>query len=147
MSKPIQIIYDVKALEGTCYVELKPGKYTGNHWNKDSIYFTDETFSFFSLVIEKHYKSYSLFGMNEINIKTWKQIINELEKLKIILQSNPTIDDLKKHMIFLLEKITERNFLKNFDENITKLIRVITELQTWILNTSKEHDFISILGI
>jgi hypothetical protein len=147
MSEPIQIIYDVKALEGTCYVELKPGKYTGNHWNKDSIYFKDETFSFFSLAIEKHYKRYSLFGVSEINIQTWGLIIAELEKLKSILKTNQNIAELKKHLVFLLEEITENNFLKDFHENINRLIRVITELQTWVMNTSKKHDFISILGI
>jgi hypothetical protein len=70
MSEHIQIIYDVESLKGTCYVELKPGKFTGGHWNKDSIYFTDETFSFFSTAIEKHYKRYSLFDVSEIDINT-----------------------------------------------------------------------------
>jgi cell fate (sporulation/competence/biofilm development) regulator YlbF (YheA/YmcA/DUF963 family) len=147
MSEPIQIIYDVEALEGTCYVELKPGKFKGNHWGKDSIYFTDETFSFFSLAIQKNYKRYSLFGVSEIDKQTWGLIIAELERLKTVLQNNPTINELKKHVIFLLEEITENNFLKDFNENINRLIKVITELQTWVINTIKEHDFISILGI
>ncbi|MEH6942064.1 SMI1/KNR4 family protein, partial [Bacillus sp. JJ722] len=52
---PIKIIYDVVDLKGTCYVEIKPGKFTGHHWNKESIYFTDETFTYLSLSIEKMY--------------------------------------------------------------------------------------------
>lgn len=130
-----------------CYVELKPGKFTGNHWSNDSIYFTDETFSFFSLAIQKHYKSYNLFAVSEIDKQTWGLIIAELERLKTVLQNNPTINELKKHLIFLLEDITENNFLKDFNGNKDRLIKVITELQTWVGNKSKEDGYITILGI
>jgi hypothetical protein len=63
----IEIIFDLEVLQGTCYIEIKPGIYTGDNWNKGSTYFTDETFTYISKAIEKHYKNYSLLGMNEIN--------------------------------------------------------------------------------
>jgi hypothetical protein len=53
MGKRIEIIYELEHLKGTCYVEIKPGKYSGENWGEGSIFFTDETFTYFSKAIEK----------------------------------------------------------------------------------------------
>ncbi|WP_026581555.1 hypothetical protein [Bacillus sp. J33] len=67
-----------------------------------------------------------MFAVSEIDKQTWGLIIAELERLKTVLQNNPTINELKKHLIFLLEDITENNFLKDFNGNKDRLIKVIT---------------------
>lgn len=144
---PIEIIYDLESLSGTCYVEIKPGKYTGEHWNKESIFFTDETFTYFSHAIEKHYTNYSLWGLNEINRQTWKSILEELESLKCFLMSNPKPNDLKDHIGFLYLDTTEKYFIENLNKNINSLIKIITEFQSRIMEKCKNNEFISILGI
>jgi hypothetical protein len=124
MIEPIEIIYDVEALEGTCYVEIKPGKYTDKHWNKESIYFTDETFTYFSIAIEKHYKKYCLWGTNEIDKQTWELIITELENLKLFLKNHPKADDLKDHIGFFYLETTEKYFKEYLTQNVKDLIKV-----------------------
>jgi hypothetical protein len=141
------MINDLEYLQGTCYVEIKPGKYRGLHWNKESIFFTDETFTYFSTAIEKHYNKYSLWGMSEICRQTWELIVDELEHLKVILLSNPKADDLKDHIGFFYLDSTEKYFKENLNQNVNDLIKVITEFQTWINEKSKNHEYISILGI
>lgn len=116
MIDPIEIIYDVEALEGTCYVEVKPGKYTGNHWHKESIYFTDETFTYLSLSIEKVYEKYDLLGLSEIDKNTWDLILDELELLKIFLEENPKEDELKNKIGFLYEEKTVKYFKKTLNK-------------------------------
>ena len=144
---PIEIIYDVEALKGSCYVEIYPGIHTGNHWNKESIYFSDETFTYISPSIEKFYNNYSLYGLSEIDNKTWSLIISDLEKLKIFLKDNPNETQLKKKIRFLTEDKTEKQFIENLSENILDLINLITDFQLWIYEKCKNQEYISILGI
>ncbi|MED3913186.1 hypothetical protein ABIC37_003069 [Priestia megaterium] len=147
MTEPIKIIRDLDSLQGTCYVEIKPGKYTGEHWTKESIFFTDETFTYFSSAIEKYYKKYSLWGMSEISRETWKLIVEELENLKLFLMDNPKADELKNHIGFFYLDSTEKKFKENLNQHVSDLVQVISEFQTWITEKSKNNGYISILGI
>jgi hypothetical protein len=147
MGTQIEIIYELENLQGTCYVEIKPGKYSGENWGEGSIFFTDETFTYFSNAIEKHYKKYSLLGISEINSETWKLILAELENLKVFLTNNPEPEDLKKHIEYLYLGVTEKYILENLNKNLADLVKVITEFQSWINEKSKDNEYISILGI
>lgn len=147
LTEPIKIIRDLDSLQGTCYVEIKPGKYTGEHWTKESIFFTDETFTYFSSAIEKYYKKYSLWGMSEISRETWKLIVEELENLKLFLMDNPKADELKNHIGFFYLDSTEKKFKENLNQHVSDLVQVISEFQTWITEKSKNNGYISILGI
>lgn len=147
LTEPIKIIRDLDSLQGTCYVEIKPGKYTGEHWTKESIFFTDETFTYFSSAIEKYYKKHSLWGMSEISRVTWKLIVEELENLKLFLMDNPKADELKNHIGFFYLDSTEKKFKENLNQNVSDLVQVISEFQTWITEKSKNNGYISILGI
>ncbi len=147
LTEPIKIIRDLDSLQGTCYVEIKPGKYTGEHWTKESIFFTDETFTYFSSAIEKYYKKYSLWGMSEISRETWKLIVEELENLKLFLMDNPKADELKNHIGFFYLDSTEKKFKENLNQHVSDLVQVISEFQTWIIEKSKNNGYISILGI
>ncbi|PEL09239.1 SMI1/KNR4 family protein [Bacillus sp. AFS017336] len=143
---PIEIIYDVETLKGTCYVEIKPGKDTGSHWNKDSIYLIDETFTYLSRAIEKEYKDYSPWGVSEIDKHTWNLILKQLENVKLFLKDIPKEEEIKTMVGFLWED-TESKFKENINQNIIDLINLIAEFQSWICDQSKKHEFITILGI
>lgn len=146
---PIKIIYDVENLKGTCYVEIKPGKNTGKHWNKDSIYFTDETFTYLSRAIEKEFKDYSpwgLWGVSEIDKHTWDLILIQLENVKHFLKDDPKEEEIRTMVDFLWED-TEPKFQENIDQNIIDLINLISEFQAWTSEQCKNNEFITILGI
>jgi len=145
--EPIEIIYDIESLEGTCYVEIKPGRYTGNHWNKDSIYFTDETFTYLSKCIEKNYENYSLWGMSEINKDTWEKILNDLVLLNRFLTITPSENEIRNMIGFLFEDETENNFRKNYEQNIVSLTSLINEFVKWISDQLNDQEYITILGI
>lgn len=147
MIESIEIIDNLESLKGTCYLEIKPGKFTGEHWNEGSIFFTDETFTYFSNVIEKHCSKYSLWGMCEIDRETWKLIVEGLEDIKLFLMANPNPYELTNYIGFLYPDTTEKYFKENFTQNLNGLIQVITEFQTWITAKIKKYECISILGI
>lgn len=51
-----------------------------NHWNKDSIYVSDEDFSKISKYIEKFINSFDYYGVNEVSLCEWEHIKNKAEK-------------------------------------------------------------------
>ncbi|PLT28177.1 hypothetical protein [Peribacillus deserti] len=140
MGERIEIIYELNNLKGTCYVEIKPGEYSGVNWGEESIFFTDKTFTYFSKAIEKHYKEYSLWGISEINRETWNLVLKELEELKIFLSNSPNPEDLRKHIEYLYLGITEKYILENLNKNLDDLVKVITEFQSWINEKSKDNE-------
>ena len=112
-----------------------------------SIYLTDEHFALLSGAIVKHYARYSPWGLSEIDRRTWALILDELEKLKSSLQNNPTVDDIEEYSVFGYVETTKNNFAENLTQNVADLLRVITEFQAWIIETSKDNEYISVLGI
>ncbi|WP_179088476.1 hypothetical protein MKY66_11925 [Paenibacillus sp. FSL R5-0766] len=54
----MKIIRDREELEGTGYIEVLPGKYLGQFWNEDSIYFDEEVFGFVEKTIENIFSGY-----------------------------------------------------------------------------------------
>lgn len=142
----IEIIYDLNVLEGSCYIEILPDTYKGKCWNSSSIFFTEDSFSYILPAIEKCYKKFDYFAFNEIEIEIWGQINKELEKMKHVLQSNPTPQSLKDTIGFLYD-YSEKEFRENYDINIKQLISMMTEFQMWIEQKSSTTKFISVLGI
>ncbi|GGI12963.1 SMI1/KNR4 family protein [Gottfriedia solisilvae] len=144
---PIKIFYNVETLKCTC-VEIKPGKNTGNHWNKESIYLSEETITYLSRAIEKEFKDYSpwgLWGVSEIDKNTWELIIEQLENMKLFLTDEPKEEEIQTMVGFLWED-TESKFKENINQNISDLIVLIDEFQSWIRTQCKNHEFITILG-
>lgn len=142
----IEIIYDLKALEGSCYIEILPDTYKGECWNTSSIFFTEENFGYILPAIEKCYKKFDYFAFNEIEIEIWSLIHKELEIMKQALHSHPSPNTLKD-IIGFLYGYSEKEFIENFDSNIKQLTSMITEFQTWIEQKSSTTKFISVLGI
>ncbi|WP_291760129.1 hypothetical protein [Lysinibacillus sp. UBA5990] len=142
----IEIIYDARTLEGSCYIEVLPDKYKGECWNTSSIFFTEENFVYIMPAFEKCYKKFDYYAFNEIDIETWKLIIWELEKMKQYLSDNPNPHSLKDVLGFLFVN-SEEEFLENYDTNFKQLISMITEFQSWINEKSVSAKFISVLGM
>jgi len=139
----IEIIYDARTLEGSCYIEVLPDKYKGECWNTSSIFFTEENFVYIMPAFEKCYKKFDYYAFNEIDIETWKLIIWELEKMKQYLSDNPNPHSLKDVLGFLFVN-SEEEFLENYDTNFKQLISMITEFQSWINEKSVSAKFISV---
>lgn len=71
----MKIFYKLEELEGTCYIEILPGRYKGNCWNKESIFFEEETFGYLERGIEMEFSKYDHFAFNEIPKKFGKRFL------------------------------------------------------------------------
>jgi len=142
----IEIIYDTNILEGTCYLEVLPGKYKGEFWNTSSIFFTEESFGYILPAIKKCYKEFDYLAFNEIEIDTWKLIIKELDKTKQHFINNPNPHSLKDVLGFPFT-YSEEEFMQDYDTNTKQLISMINEFQSWLEEKSASTKFISVLGL
>jgi len=145
--KTIKMIDDVQELKGTCYVEVQPGRYTGEFWSKDSVYFTDEVFGLFSQAIHQYAPAYSLWGVTKITADTWLLIAEELNKLADFLHTYPEIEDIETRMTFVYEEENKKDFVLNQKEITAQIIDAIQSFVVWIKKTCQTHSSMTILGV
>lgn len=141
-----KIIYNKKDLSGSLYVEIQPGKYTGEHWGETSIFLDEEAFGYLLPSIKKCYKNFSYYGFNDIFCLIWDVILKELNKTKVILQSTPEESEIQ-HYIEFVEEGMDITFKKYYKENLHCAIQIIEEFQIWMYKNIKENEYITILGI
>lgn len=85
--------------------------------------------------------------MSEINKDIWERILNDIEGLNRYLPNNPTESELKNRIGLLFVGETEKNFRKNYEQNILSLTFLINEFKKWITDQLKNQEYITILGI
>lgn len=142
----MKIIRSKDELEGTCYIEVLPGKYNGKCWSDDSIFFSEEVFGFLEKSIEREYPEYDHYAFSEIHKETWLRILERLNILVSLLDDNATIEEFKDHVYFVFVS-SEDEFKQDFDNNVHKLCVLIKEFQDWIRVQFQTQDYISVLGI
>lgn len=142
----MKIIRRIDELEGSCYIEVLPGKYVGECWNNNSIYFNEEEFAYLETAIEIEYPKYDHYAFNDIDKDSWLRILRRFDEIIKLLVSKPKIEYLKEHIGFLFSS-SEEEFVKDYDHNIEKLIDIIKEFQTWIIEQVETEDYVSVLGI
>lgn len=142
----IAIIRDKSELEGTCYIEIVPGKYQKKHWQEGSLFFDEETFGFIEPIFERCMSGYDHYGMNDGSIQEWLKIINELEKLNELLNSTTAFENVLGKVGFIFGG-TRDCFQTNFEESKKLLIEMNKELIYWARDVLKTHDYIAVLGI
>ncbi|WP_068505814.1 hypothetical protein [Paenibacillus kribbensis] len=142
----MKIIRNKEELEGTCYIEILPGRYLGQCWSDTSIFLTEELFGFIEKSVESEHSTYDHYAFNEIQKETWWSILGRLERVINLLEGQPKMNTLKEHIGFYFG-YSENEFKKDYENNIEKLRELIKEFQTWIKEQLRSQDYISILGI
>jgi hypothetical protein len=142
----LRVIKDKSALEGTAFIELLPGRYSGNCWNDGSLFFDEETFGFFETVITKEAADYDHYAFTEISRPKWLRITARLKAFSSELRAVSTWQDLPVDIHFLFLG-TESRFSENLEGNSRALAGVGTEIVRWAEQTLKEHDAITVLGM
>ncbi len=143
----IEIIKDISALEGTCYIELSLGKYQGKHWEDTSLFFDEEVFGYIEMIFERHIPNYDHYSMNDADSKSWSNIIIELKTFSELLISSNEFDDILSKVKFAFGD-TRNYFQNNIQPNqLTQLHKMINELINWAEVKIKKHEYISVLGL
>ena len=83
---------DPKSLSSTGYMEIGPGKYSGQHWQKGFLFVREDAFSIAEGIIVKHLSEYDQFGMNDIPRVPGLMIASDLRRAASLLGSVKSIE-------------------------------------------------------
>jgi hypothetical protein len=83
-----QLRRNKSALDSTGYMEIGPGKYSGDHWQNGFIFIWEDAFGVAEGIIERHFPSYDHMGMNDLPksivvdiIRDWRNAAERLQRL------------------------------------------------------------------
>ncbi len=141
----MQIVYSNKFLIGTNYFELLPGKFEGKHWNDNSVYIHEMDFTLLEPAFHKAFDEFYHFGCHVIHRFDWKLIIDQLIQLKELINMDP-IEHQKVYIIDYFKNSAD-NLITRYQKHKQEIILLIDELIIWINDTSKQNEYISIIGI
>jgi len=134
-------------LQGTCYVEVQPGRHDGEFWKEESVYFTDETFSLFTQTILSYVPSYSMWGKSEVTTETCLLIASELKELAEFLETNPSLQELKERLELQNEPDIERLLTTYQQCGFNKVLNLLHAFSSWLTAQCLTHSHLTILGI
>ncbi len=140
------MITDVSALNGTCYIEVLPGRYRQKAWNPESVYFGEEHFGFIEPAIERHFPGFNHYAFNDISVAVWEEILLGLSQLRERITCTSVLSEIEDDVGFIFET-TKSNFLASEQANLRQLNEMLDEFIRWARATLKNHDSISILGM
>jgi hypothetical protein len=142
---PIELLHDARALDGTCFIELLPGKYRGECWGTSSLFLSEETWAYLEPTVRRHFPAYDHYAFMEIPNTTWTQIRADLARIARALDSAASLDDVPELGFFFVE--TRSEFEANFAVHVRQLSSLIAELDAWLRVQCSQHEVVSVLGI
>ena len=144
--KEIAIIRDKSKLEGTCYIEIVPGKYQKKHWQEGSLFVDEEVFGFIEPIFERFISGYDHYSMNDASKSEWIKIIDQIEQLNELLKSSSEFEAIDGQVGFLSDGTRDR-FQTNFEESKKLLVEMNQELIYWVRDVLNTHEHIAVLGL
>ncbi|CAH0312399.1 MAG: hypothetical protein WCE77_02675 [Priestia megaterium] len=145
MEFPFEMITDVDKVENVHYIEVKPVKYNAKYWNKESVYFANESFAYFYTTICKYMPQYQPTKVTEIKAETGLRISNQLQELAYFLSSTPPMIKLNKWIDFDKVEETYKQFNRHKNKYIRELINMINEFTAWVTKVCQTQTYINIL--
>jgi hypothetical protein len=140
------MITDRSELVGTCYIELLPGKYDGDCWNRNSVFFEEEHFCFIEPTIVRHCPKHDHYSFTDINRSTWEYTLADLERLHARIDHTSRLADIREDVGIRFAS-TERRFLESESGNMRQLRRMLNDFVRWAHETLDSHDSIAVLGM
>jgi hypothetical protein len=137
------IIKNRKKIRGTCYIEFYPGEYSGQCWNNESIYLSEEDIELIlpAFKVVKKFDYYDFVRIDEIN---WIKIIKELNSLKLIIENDNT-DDLKNY--YRNQFCGNDIYFSSLARRKRSTLKLINEFTGWVENELKTTKVIWYLGL
>jgi hypothetical protein len=146
MEEKLKLITSKKELEGTCYIELLPGKFDNSRfWSEESVFLEEEPIGFIEPIIIKHFSEYDHFGFQDIAFEEWHLIIKDLELLQA--ETAKYNKDYIKNTCGFMFNSSEHDFFSDFRGNCDLLNQLLLDLISWLKKTLDEYNQIAILGI
>ncbi|QDV54004.1 hypothetical protein Enr17x_60870 [Gimesia fumaroli] len=140
------MITDKSKLKGTCYFEILPGRFLGQFWNLQSVYFEEQHFSFIEFFLLRRCPKYDHYAFTDINQTLWEEILNDLQQLRKNIQQRSQ-GSISQDDFSLMISSGNIQFPKEKPESMTALSNMLNDFIKWVQDTLKSHDSIAVLGL
>ena len=140
------MITDQGELEGTCYIEVLPGKFANECWNSESVFFDEEHFGYIEPTIIRHCPEHDHYSFTDIRKSQWQDILVDLERLHARIDEASRLSDIREE-VGLFFATTEARFLESETENMSNLREMLIDFVRWARKTLETHDTIAVLGM
>jgi hypothetical protein len=140
------MITDQSGLNGTCYIEVLPGKFNGTCWSTQSVFFTEEHFGFIERTIVRHCPEYDHYAFTDISKPRWEAILADLDRLHSMIASSSRLADFRSD-VDLFFSDTEQRFLESESENLKSLQQMLNDFIRWARKTLESHETVAVLGM
>jgi len=131
-------------LDSTGYMEIGPGKYSGNHWQDGFLFIWEDAFGMAEGVVMKHFKDYDHFGMNDIPKKIGISISSEWLKVASMLE---TANQDEYQNLLNLDAVYREYMVSEVTENKSQIIKLLMELGNSFKQFYKNEKWVCILGM
>ena len=133
-------------LEGTAYVELLPGTYSGQCWQPGSLFFTEERWAHVEPIIRQCVPSYDHYAFTDVPAAQWRCVIDGLNDLVSFLDSDPSWSQLPDRIGFFFANPEDRLSAAR-DLHLDLLRAMVNDFRGWLQRRLQEDDSIAILGL
>jgi hypothetical protein len=83
-------VHGTKDFEGSCYMEVGPGRWSGGHWQPGFLFIDEDDFVVAEGIIGKHFPEFDHYGMNDIPEAVALSIVEDWRDAARALASHKT---------------------------------------------------------
>jgi hypothetical protein len=142
-TRDFSIHRDRSRLKGSVYIEIGPGRYSGQRWREGYILVREDSFAVIEGIVKKHFRKYDRRDINNISRTKSMQIIGSLREAAAgVLSCNN--DDI----LGLIEYEADRSpkTVNEFVRNRARIAKLLADLADYMEGTFENHDWICVLG-
>lgn len=140
--------YEIKRkkseIDSTDYMEIGPGKYSGEHWQDGFLFVSEDAFGMAERIVMKHFKDYDHFGMNDIPKEIGTIISSEWLRVASLLT---TANQDEYQELLNLDAIYRDYMAIEVSKNKERIIKLLTELGNSFKQFYKNEEWVCILGM
>ncbi|MGD9588579.1 MAG: hypothetical protein AB7Q37_04135 [Pyrinomonadaceae bacterium] len=131
-------------LDSTGYMEIGPGRYSGEHWQDGFLFVCEDAFAMAEGILAKHFRDYDHFAMNEIPREVGLRVIDEWRGAARSLPNSSTSQALS---LLNTDAAFRINLESLVDSDRHQIAQMLRELSSECTSFYESHDWVCVLGM
>ncbi|MGI8978720.1 MAG: hypothetical protein ACR2FY_05810 [Pirellulaceae bacterium] len=131
-------------LDSTGYMEIGPGRYSGEHWQEGFIFIGEDAFGVAEGIIERHFPSYDHMGMNDLPNAIVVKVIRDWRNAAEILQS---LNRIEIETVLNLTDSQYADLRAEVETNRKEVSDLLRALANECEDFLRQNDWLCILGM
>jgi hypothetical protein len=131
-------------LESTGYIEIGPGRYSGNHWQSGFLFVWEDAFSMAEGIVAKHFTQYDHMAPNDVPAEIGRKITLEW---RAVAQQLPTMSVEQAQAALNLAASYREGLDQELHIHKAEIARMLSELADACDGFYSRDKWVCILGV